>query len=217
MAFQECCDIVTRVCVPAYLLLAPLLCLQALQEGQTSADATTARRVAFTGLSLTLEAGTPLLSPLDGEAELTVSWPLHHLPGHAPPRVSLSVRLEALQLQLCPLSAAGLLVLGRGFADAHSRAVAVQEQQQKQQGPSGLEAPAQQQQLLAPVLLASSLPAGHHSFIQDLMLPECSEALVQDALLESATAASGITGQVGGQRGSGAQGSVGALRPIQSA
>ncbi|KAL4447967.1 hypothetical protein ABPG75_005186 [Micractinium tetrahymenae] len=164
------------------------------------ADATTARRVTFSGLSLGLSlgmAGDPaaaaaaaaaaapapsvvsLLAPLGGEVEVAVSWAVGHLPSH-PPHVSLAAKLEALQVELRPPDVAGLLVLARGFADAHAAAEAAAAELPT---PTGAQA--------AQAALAAA--AGHHSFIEDLMLPEC-EALVQDALAES-MAATAITGQ----------------------
>ncbi len=113
--------------------------------------------------------------------QVTVNWPVDRGPGH-PPHVSLAVKLEAIQLQLRPPDVAGMLALARGFATAQAAAAAAAAQ---------LPAPAKAQAAEAQATLVAG---GHHSFIDDLMLPEC-EGLVQDAVADSV--ATSITGQVG--------------------
>lgn len=156
----------------------------------------TARRLAFGGLSLAVQQeGLPLLLPLSGEAEVTVTWPLDGLPGSAP-HVSAAVSLEAGQLQLRPPDVVALLSLGRSYSAASAQARLLLEQQQQQAGAVAAvgrpaAAPAQQWQAAVEQQLAAA--AGHASFLDDLMLPGFPEAAVQDALVESAAS---VTGQV---------------------
>lgn len=156
--------------------------------------AATARRLAFSGLSLGVQQGGPLLlAPLSGEAEVTVTWPLDGMPGHSP-HVAVAASLEAVQLQLRPPDVVALLSLARGYSAASARALLLLEQQQAGAAAGGQLAAAAQQQWQAAVGQQLGTAAGHASFLDDLMLPGFPEAAVHDALVEGAA---GITGQVG--------------------
>ena len=164
-------------------------------EHSSCTAAATARRLAFSGLSLAVQQeGPPLLAPLSGEAEVTVTWPLDGMPGHAP-HVSVAASLEAVQLQLHPPDVVALLSLARAYATASAQARLLLEQQQAGvMAAVGRPAAAvQQQQRQTAVRQQLVTPAGHTSFLDDLMLPGFPEEAVQDALVESAA---GITGQV---------------------
>ena len=172
----------SRPCLP--LTLTHLArCLQEL-----TAAAATARRVCFAGLSLAVgEGAPPLLAPLDGEADVTVSWPLDPLPAQQP-HVFVGVRLEALHLQVRPPDVAGLLRLAASYADAHAAAAqATALQAALPRAADGVLAP-------APAPLPARLTAAprHHSVLEELMLPGC-DAMVQDALAESVADAGSST------------------------
>lgn len=179
---------------------------------EDSHAASTARRVVFSGLSLAVREGAPpLLAPLGGEVDVTVVWPLERAPGHLP-HVSVAARLEPLQVQLRPPDVVAMAALARSYSAAATQAHEQQQQQQLLHAPKaggGEALPA-----LPPALPPSAKPlqpgrqlsaaavAGHRSFLEDLMLPGCSEGLVADAFLEGSTsgaAAASITGQVDGQ------------------
>ena len=163
--------------------------------------------MAFTGLSLALQKGGPsVLSPVNGEVDLSLSWTLKKRQQPAgrssSPRVTLAVSLEPVQVLLGTADLVSLVSLSHSVfaAAAHQGLAAAGDDGEALLRPpaSLMPPPAQQQQqrrpqqLGAAALLGAAAPPLSSSFIlEDLMLPGC-EGLVQEAL----HSASSITGQV---------------------
>ena len=162
---------------------------------QDSHAASTARRLCFSSLCLLAqEGGPPLLAPLNGQVDVTVSWLLDQLPDRQP-HLSVAVSVEGVQLQLRPPDVVALLQLARGFTAAAT---------QPQQPVTVLPNSGGSTLVLPSLVKQESLQPRRHlhphtstsSFLEDLMLPGC-KGLVQEALLESAAS---VTGQVCHQR-----------------